>query len=238
MNKNKNKKENILKSLDPRMVLYCYAAFIILVFVAGGLIGAGVTLLAAVGLWAISEMSFKKLWEKVSYAVIITFAVCVIVAIASSVLIALSVLLRICSMIIISVLYLNINSIYDRLDAMTGGFHTTNSFSMNFSRAFHFLPSLGSNMKGLVLAARYRGIRLEELNVWQKVKLFIILQIPALQNAFHSFKCFGEAAELRCYDLEAARRRMKPFKYRRIDILAAAVMVLYAALLVVLRILF
>jgi len=231
------KKNNVLKRLDPRMVLYCYLACFILLFVAEGLIGAGVTLLCSVGVWSLSEMQLNELWKKIRYAVIIFFLICVLVAIASSVLFALGLFLRVAGFTILTVIYYSINSTYDRLDSVTGAFRAGNVISMNFSRVFDFLPSLGKNMRGLVLAARYRGMYLERMTVWQKVKLLFILQIPALQKAYFEFRRFKEVTETRCYDAEANRSRMKAFKYKKVDIFAASAVVLYAGLLIVLRIL-
>ena len=72
-----------------------------------------------------------------------------------------------------------------------------------------------------------RGADFENGNLIQKAKNMVPLLVPLFISAFRRANDLAMAMEARCYHGGGGRTQMKPLKYKKNDMAAFAVMVIY-----------
>ena len=108
--------------------------------------------------------------------------------------------------------------------------------AMMMSIALRFIPILMDETDKIMKAQMARGADFETGNILQKVKNMVPLLVPLFISAFRRANDLAMAMEARCYHGGEGRTQMKPLSYRGSDFIAYAVVVLYLALCIVIRI--
>lgn len=110
--------------------------------------------------------------------------------------------------------------------------------SMMMSIALRFIPILMEETDKIMKAQMARGADFESGNLIKRVKSLVPLLVPLFVSAFRRANDLAMAMEARCYRGGAGRTKMKPLKYHRRDAIGYLFIILYFALIVLIRKLF
>ena len=108
--------------------------------------------------------------------------------------------------------------------------------SMMMSIALRFIPILIEETDKIMKAQMARGADFETGNFIQRIKNMIPLLVPLFVSAWRRAMDLAMAMEARCYNGGEGRTCMKPLKYQNRDRIAYAIMVLYLAAMIGLKI--
>lgn len=108
--------------------------------------------------------------------------------------------------------------------------------AMMMSIALRFIPILIEETDKIMKAQMARGATFDEGNIIQKAKAMIPLLVPLFVSAFRRANDLAMAMEARCYQGGEGRTKMKPLRYHGLDYKAYAILILYLALLLALRV--
>lgn len=109
--------------------------------------------------------------------------------------------------------------------------------AMMMSIALRFIPLLVEETDKIMKAQMARGADFEHGNLIQKAKNMIPLLVPLFVSAFRRANDLAMAMEARCYNGGSGRTKMKPLRYQKRDYITYAVLILYLASMIALRIL-
>ena len=108
--------------------------------------------------------------------------------------------------------------------------------SMMMSIALRLIPILIEETDKIMKAQMARGADFETGNFIQRIKNMIPLLVPLFVSAWRRAMDLAMAMEARCYNGGEGRTCMKPLKYQNRDRIAYAIMVLYLAAMIGLKI--
>lgn len=108
--------------------------------------------------------------------------------------------------------------------------------AMMMSIALRFIPILIEETDKIMKAQMARGASFDEGNIIRKAKSLIPLLVPLFVSAFRRANDLAMAMEARCYCGGDGRTKMKPLRYQSLDYQAYVILILYLALLLVLRV--
>lgn len=108
--------------------------------------------------------------------------------------------------------------------------------AMMMSIALRFIPILIEETDKIMKAQMARGASFDEGNIIKKAKSLIPLLVPLFVSAFRRANDLAMAMEARCYCGGDGRTKMKPLRYQSLDYRAYIVLILYLALLLMLRV--
>ena len=108
--------------------------------------------------------------------------------------------------------------------------------AMMMSIAMRFIPILAEEADKIKKAQMARGANFEEGNIIQRAKAMVPILVPLFVSAFRRANDLATAMEARCYHGGEGRTKMKPLRYISADYKAYAVMVVYLAVIIVIRI--
>lgn len=108
--------------------------------------------------------------------------------------------------------------------------------AMMMSIALRFIPILIEETDKIMKAQMARGASFDEGNIIRKAKSLIPLLVPLFVSAFRRANDLAMAMEARCYCGGDGRTKMKPLRYQSLDYQAYVILILYLALLFVLRV--
>lgn len=109
--------------------------------------------------------------------------------------------------------------------------------SMMMSIALRFIPILMEETDKIMKAQIARGANFESGNLIQKAKNMIPLLVPLFISAFRRADDLAMAMEARCYHGGDSRTQMKPLIYEKRDYGAYAVVLVYLAADILIRVL-
>ena len=95
--------------------------------------------------------------------------------------------------------------------------------SMMMSIALRFIPILMEETDKIMKAQMARGADFESGSIMNRAKNLVPLLVPLFISAFRRANDLAMAMEARCYRGGEGRTKMKPLVYKRIDIIALAV---------------
>ena len=104
--------------------------------------------------------------------------------------------------------------------------------AMMMSIALRFIPILVDEANKIMKAQMARGADFDSGNIIKKTKSFVPIIIPLFVSAFRRANNLAQAMEARCYNGGEGRTRLNPLKYRRGDVVAYVLLVIYAVLIV------
>ena len=108
--------------------------------------------------------------------------------------------------------------------------------SMMMSIALRFIPILMEETDKIMKAQIARGADFESGNLIQKAKNMIPLLVPLFISAFRRADDLAMAMEARCYHGGDQRTQMKPLIYERKDYVAYAIVIIYLAADILIRV--
>ena len=109
--------------------------------------------------------------------------------------------------------------------------------AMMMTIALRFVPTLMDESEKIRNAQMSRGADFESGNVFRRVKSMIPILIPLFVSSFRKADELAIAMESRCYHGGEGRTRMKQLKFRKDDLFAILVTLLFVAVLIVLLVL-
>lgn len=109
--------------------------------------------------------------------------------------------------------------------------------AMMMSIALSFIPILLEETDKIMKAQMARGADFESGNLIRKVKSLVPLLVPLFISAFRRANDLAMAMEARCYRGGDGRTKMKPLVYKRRDRITYAVLLLYLAVIICVRVL-
>lgn len=109
--------------------------------------------------------------------------------------------------------------------------------AMMMSIALRFIPILVEETDKIMKAQIARGADFESGNLIKKAKNMVPLLVPLFISAFRRANDLALAMEARCYHGGKGRTKMKPLKYQRRDGIVYALVLVYFAGMIAVRIL-
>lgn len=110
--------------------------------------------------------------------------------------------------------------------------------AMMMSIALRFIPILLEETDKIMKAQMARCADFESGNLIKKAKSLVPLLVPLFVSAFRRANDLAMAMEARCYQGGDNRTKMKPLIYKRADYVAYGVLMLYVAVMIVIKIIF
>ena len=99
--------------------------------------------------------------------------------------------------------------------------------SMMMSIALRFIPILIEETDKIMKAQMARGADFESGNIIQKARAMVPLLVPLFISAMRRATDLAMAMEARCYHGGEGRTKLKPLKYKKIDIIAYLYYLIY-----------
>lgn len=128
------------------------------------------------------------------------------------------------------------NNLTDGLEALMNPLKVfrvpVHEVAMMMSIALRFIPILMEETDKIMKAQEARGADFESGNVIERAKALVPVLVPLFVSAFRRANDLAMAMEARCYRGGEGRTKMKPLVYKRIDLAAYFVLVLYLALMI------
>ncbi|MBQ6544397.1 MAG: energy-coupling factor transporter transmembrane protein EcfT [Lachnospiraceae bacterium] len=116
-------------------------------------------------------------------------------------------------------------------------FHVpVHEIAMMMSIALRFIPILMEETDKIMKAQTARGADFESGGLIRRVKSMVPLLVPLFVSAFRRAGDLALAMEARCYHGGDDRTQMKPLLYGKRDYIAYAALILYLAVLILMRI--
>ncbi|MGN0438189.1 MAG: energy-coupling factor transporter transmembrane component T family protein [Lachnospiraceae bacterium] len=123
------------------------------------------------------------------------------------------------------------NALTDGLEKMLGWMKKlhvpVHEFAMIMAIAMRFIPVLVEELDKIMKAQTARGVDFNEGNIFVRLKKLIPILIPLFVSAIRRSEELSYAMDARCYHGGEGRTKMKPLQYKRKDILAYLLVVLY-----------
>ncbi len=107
--------------------------------------------------------------------------------------------------------------------------------AMMMSIALRFIPILMEEADKIIKAQQARGADFETGNLMKRAKAMLPIFIPLIVSAFHRAFDLAQAMEARCYRGSEGRTKMKPLRYKGRDYAAFACLLIYLAVILLLR---
>lgn len=251
--------DSILHRLDPRVKFTGTIAFIVSLFLVKGAIGYILATVVLLGLIALSKIPFRFILKSLR-PVLFIMAITVIfnlfltpgtllaqwwifrvtkegAALAQQMAIRLTYLVTGSSLMTLTTTPNSLTDAMESLFSFLTVLHVpVHEISMMMSIALRFIPILMEETDKIRKAQIARGADFESGNFIRRIKAMIPLLVPLFVSAFRRANDLAMAMEARCYHGGAGRTRMKPLTCVRRDYIAYALMALYLAACILIRI--
>lgn len=109
-------------------------------------------------------------------------------------------------------------------------------FAMMMSIALRFIPTLSQEAERIVKAQSARGADLEDGRLRDRIQLFVPILVPLFASSLRHAEELAVAMEARCYTGGEGRTHYHELAVGRNDLVAVGVFVLFAAVLIGLRV--
>ncbi len=249
-------------SLDARVKILAVLVYIVTLFLIDSFIGYGVVALILGSVIAASKVPLKFMLKGIKGIVIILvftavinvfstkgdniiFSIGVFTATVEGVILATKMVIRLIMLIVGSSLLTLTTSpieLTDGIEYILKPFKKigvpSHEIAMMMSIALTFIPTLLDETDKIMKAQQARGADFETGNIIQRAKSLIPILVPLFVSAFRRADELAMAMEARCYHGDVNRTRMNEMKLSTKDILALVAVVIYIALIIVLRIVF
>lgn len=250
---------SVVHRLDPRMKLILTVAYIVLLFIADGLIPLLVGAFATVLFYALSKLPWKLVGKSIKPIVPIVIFTAVLniffiegepvfewkfISISDKgIITAVLMCIRIICLIAGSSLLTYTTSpiaLTDGLERLLKPLAKikvpVHELAMMMTIALRFIPTLIEETEKIISAQKARGADMDSGNVIQKAKALVPVLIPLFVSAFRRADELALAMECRCYRGGEGRTRLKQLHFSTADISAAGVMALFFAAVILLNI--
>lgn len=99
--------------------------------------------------------------------------------------------------------------------------------AMMMSIALRFIPILVEELNKIMKAQASRGADFESGNIIKRMKSMVPILVPLFVAAFRRANDLAMAMEARCYNGGEGRTKMYPLKYKKDDMLAYVILIIY-----------
>ena len=242
--------DSVIHRLDPRTKLFGTMIFIISLFIANSWPGYALATLFLVFAISLSKVPVKFMVKglkavlilliiSVSFNLFLTdgevvFKLWIIKITKEGIRISIFMGLRLIFLIVgssIMTLTTTPNALTDGLEKSLGFLKVikipVHEISMMMSIALRFIPILIEETDKIMKAQMARGADFESGNIIQKAKAMVPLLVPLFISAMRRATDLAMAMEARCYHGGEGRTKLKPLKYKKIDIIAYLYYLLY-----------
>lgn len=131
-------------------------------------------------------------------------------------------------------------SLTDGIEALLSPFSKigvpAHELAMMMTIALRFIPTLLEETDKIMKAQQARGADFETGNILSRAKRLVPILIPLFINAFRIAHDLAMAMEARCYRGGQFRTRMNAMKLQRIDAAACVILILFLAVIILMRI--
>lgn len=254
--------DSVIHRLDPRVKLIATLVYIISLFVVKNYIGYAVCFIFLAAIIALSKVPVKFMvrgMKAILFLLIITVIFNLFLTPGETLLSfwiftitkegvkqAFTMAVRLSMLIIgssVMTLTTTPNNLTDGLESVMKPLKKikvpVHEIAMMMSIALRFIPILLEETDKIMKAQIARGADFESGNIIKKAKSMVPLLVPLFISAFRRANDLAMAMEARCYQGGEGRTKMKPLVYKKRDVMAYIVVLLYfAACIVVGRILF
>lgn len=250
---------SVIHRMDPRVKLFGTLVFLISVFAYKGVVGLAVVTLFLAAVISISKVPFHYMIKGLRAIMILMLITAVfnlfltpgevLVQIwrlkitKEGVMAAIRMAIRLTYLILgtsLMTLTTTPNQLTDGLEKALKPLNKihvpVHEIAMMMSIALRFIPILIEETDKIMKAQMARGASFDEGNMIKKAKSLVPLLVPLFISAFRRANDLAMAMEARCYCGGDGRTKMKPLRYQSLDYKAYAVLILYLALLLVLRV--
>ncbi len=250
---------SVIHRMDPRVKLFGTLVFLISVFAYKGIVGLAVVTLFLAAVIRISKVPFRymvKGLRAIMVLMLITalfnlfltpgeplFQIWKLKITKEGIAAAVRMAIRLTYLILgtsLMTLTTTPNQLTDGLEKALRPLNKihvpVHEIAMMMSIALRFIPILIEETDKIMKAQTARGANFDEGNIIQKAKSLVPLLVPLFISAFRRANDLAMAMEARCYCGGDGRTKMKPLRYQGLDYKAYAALILYLALLFVLRV--
>ena len=251
--------ESVLHKLDPRTKLFGTVIFIVALFLCDNWIGYGISALALAVLIALSTVPVSFMFKGLK-AIFVLLLISVIFNLfltdgeilvkfwifkitREGVRIAAQMAVRLVCLVMgtsIMTLTTTPNNLTDGLEKSLGFLKKikvpVHEIAMMMSIALRFIPILIEETDKIMKAQMARGADFENGGLIEKAKAMVPLLVPLFISAFRRASDLAIAMESRCYHGGEGRTKMKPLKYEPRDYAAYAIIFLYLAVVILVKI--
>ena len=238
---------SILHKIDPRMKILLSIAYIVIVFLAKGIVSYSVMILISLIMILISHIPIRLLLKNLKPLILIIIVTIVInlffysgkhgepllsfwifnIYLEGIINAGYMVLRIICMIIGTSVILTYTTSpiaLTDGLEQMLAPLAKiklpVHEFSMMMTIALRFVPTIVEETTKITQAQKARGANLSTGNIFQRAKAFIPILIPLFVSAFKRADELATAMECRCYRGGNGRTKMNVLKFKWVDLFA------------------
>lgn len=253
---------SLVHSLDARVKILAVLVYIITLFLVDSFIGYAVVALILAAVIKASKVPFKFMVKGIKGIILILvftavinvfstkgenvlFTLGIFTATMEGVILAIKMVIRLTMLIIGSSLLTLTTSpieLTDGIEYILKPFKKigvpSHEIAMMMSIALRFIPTLLDETDKIMKAQQARGADFETGNIIQRAKSLIPILVPLFVSAFRRAEELAMAMEARCYHGDENRTRMNEMKLKSKDITALVLVVLYIALIIILRIVF
>ncbi len=233
--------------MDPRLKLILVIAYIVLLFVASGIVGMLLCLAAAVAFYLIARVPLKMIVKSLKPIIPIILFTAILNAFfvegdvlfswwiftvsKQGVLFAIVMTLRLIALIAGSSLLTYTTSpiqLTDGLELLMSPLKKihfpAHELAMMMTIALRFIPTLIEETGKIMNAQKARGADLETGGLMQRIKALVPILIPLFISAFRRADELAIAMECRCYHGGEGRTRMKKLTFHLVDLWGLLVM--------------
>lgn len=249
---------SVIHRMDPRVKLFGTLVFLVSVFAYKGIIGFAIVTLFLAAVIGISKVPFRYMVKGLRAIMIlmlitalfnlfltpgeVLFQIWKLKITKEGVASAIRMAIRLTYLILgtsLMTLTTTPNQLTDGLEKALkplAKIHVpVHEIAMMMSIALRFIPILIEETDKIMKAQMARGASFDEGNIIKKAKALIPLLVPLFVSAFRRANDLAMAMEARCYRGGDGRTKMKPLRYQSMDYRAYVILILYLALLFVLR---
>lgn len=242
--------DSVIHKLDPRVKLIATLVYIISLFVVKNYIGYAVCfifLVAVIGLSKVPVKFMLKGMKAILFLLILTVifnlfltpgeelvSFWVFTITKEGVKMAFTMAVRLSMLIVgssVMTLTTTPNNLTDGLESVMKPLKKikvpVHEIAMMMSIALRFIPILLEETDKIMKAQIARGADFESGNLIKKAKSMVPLLVPLFISAFRRANDLAMAMEARCYQGGEGRTKMKPLIYRKRDIVAYIIVLVY-----------
>lgn len=252
--------DSVIHRLDPRVKLFSTILYIVALFLVNGIVGWIVVTAFLICMIALSKVPFGFMCKGVRaiWVLIVITAVCNLFFTQAEDVVLRWGIITITETGIHNTIYYSLRLIFlvvgtsvmtlttspNKLtDGMEEGLRPLSRIglpihevAMMMSIALRFIPILAEEADKIKKAQMARGANFDEGGLLQKAKSLIPILVPLFVSAFRRANDLSLAMEARCYRGGEGRTKMKPLVYERRDFAAYAVILIFMAVVIVLRV--
>ena len=242
--------------LDPRVKLFGTFMYIIGLFVAGNMLGYGISTVFLLTVIVMSKLPFKRMLKGIKsilFILVFSGAFTMLFTVGDHMLVqwgifkisvegiikGIEMMYRLLLLLIGSSVLTLTTTPTDVADGLEKSFAPlkvigvpVHEIAMMISIAFRFIPILMEETDKIMKAQKARGADFETGGLIKKAKAMVPLLVPLLISAIKRAMELANAMEARCYRGGEGRTKMKPLKYKKADGVAYVTIVLIMVILV------